>query len=792
MKRSLSHVFVLLILFAAASLSAGDKSRYDLTGPEPVAAGSLAKTSSLTSDRWMISRTVAAATMVEGGYFTLGTTGGTSVLSLDDNCGITFGHPYAKTSYPLLHMDGVWRKPGDFSLTSATYPRISGDSLILTYALANKFEMQFSIVLENGGGVIHIASTVKNTDTAPHIFALGCVLDPGLGKSGDGSVTIGGTPLLRDTLVALQTSGAPPVTVTERSSSHYGMKFGLTFPRSTPSTVIVANWNDAADGDAPSFTPSDVRWLYDAVIKIFWAPQAVPAAASITQETVVALADPNFGNSVFLRWDVPAAQSIENGIPFPQQVTSHVTAENVTASAKSGVEIRLVTPVEVQTPTVAASISLTAQSAGYPAFALTFKELYENRVVDLLVLCKENNVVVDSLIRPFRICSAPVSDTGLTVHVDSLMTASFPKVMFTFDVVKQSTRQNIFALTRDNLFCYENGQRIDDFTLGKDTTGGAGAVDIVFVLDVTGSMSGSISGVKNNIMEFADSLKARRINFRLGMVTFLDIIENVYGFTADAQLFKANVALQYAHGGDDTPENSLDALYRASEMPFRETAKKVFIWITDANYHEKDVFTQRARQDVINRMLSLDITVHAIGAAAYQTDWYTPFTSATAGNYYNILGNFRDILLDIGNLKGTNRYLLSYVSPAPNNGEKVIQLTVHYAGLGGTAALPYRAPQLSTIVSSMSCFPNPFNPQTTIRLTIPAGTHGMVDIYNLLGQRLRGYRLAGMSGSTDIIWDAKDESGQDVATGIYFIRFSLYSSDNRFLSADITKILFLK
>jgi len=74
--------------------------------------------------------------------------------------------------------------------------------------------------------------------------------------------------------------------------------------------------------------------------------------------------------------------------------------------------------------------------------------------------------------------------------------------------------------------------------------------------------------------------------------------------------------------------------------------------------------------------------------------------------------------------------------------------------------------------------------------------HGQVVDHDMdraqLGQRVRAFDLAGATGSTDIVWGAKDESGRDVAAGLYFIRFTLHSSDNRLLSADVAKILYLK
>ena len=71
-------------------------------------------------------------------------------------------------------------------------------------------------------------------------------------------------------------------------------------------------------------------------------------------------------------------------------------------------------------------------------------------------------------------------------------------------------------------------------------------------------------------------------------------------------------------------------------------------------------------------------------------------------------------------------------------------------------------------------YPNPFNPATAIRFKVQGSRfkipiHTTLKIYNILGQRVRA--LVGepkSAGSYEVIWDGKDDKGQDVASGIYF------------------------
>jgi hypothetical protein len=69
-------------------------------------------------------------------------------------------------------------------------------------------------------------------------------------------------------------------------------------------------------------------------------------------------------------------------------------------------------------------------------------------------------------------------------------------------------------------------------------------------------------------------------------------------------------------------------------------------------------------------------------------------------------------------------------------------------------------------------YPNPFNPATTIEYSLPKREDVTIDIFNLLGQKVRTlvdeYKSA---GTYHITWDGTDTSGNPLATGIYFCRF---------------------
>jgi len=65
-------------------------------------------------------------------------------------------------------------------------------------------------------------------------------------------------------------------------------------------------------------------------------------------------------------------------------------------------------------------------------------------------------------------------------------------------------------------------------------------------------------------------------------------------------------------------------------------------------------------------------------------------------------------------------------------------------------------------------YPNPFNPQTEISYSLPDDGDVRLVIYDILGQEIvslvDGYESAGIK---TVIWDGKDSSGNDVASGVY-------------------------
>ncbi len=84
-------------------------------------------------------------------------------------------------------------------------------------------------------------------------------------------------------------------------------------------------------------------------------------------------------------------------------------------------------------------------------------------------------------------------------------------------------------------------------------------------------------------------------------------------------------------------------------------------------------------------------------------------------------------------------------------------------------------------------YPNPFNPTTTIVFSIPQDSKVTLDVFNIMGQRVKGLVDEELSaGEHSIEWDSRNSSGRLVSSGIYFYKLQ---TDNK---TDSKKMMLLK
>ena len=78
-------------------------------------------------------------------------------------------------------------------------------------------------------------------------------------------------------------------------------------------------------------------------------------------------------------------------------------------------------------------------------------------------------------------------------------------------------------------------------------------------------------------------------------------------------------------------------------------------------------------------------------------------------------------------------------------------------------------------------YPNPFNPETTIRFRMEKAAPAEVTIYSEKGQVVKTFNSIATAGINSIVWDGKDSNGNSVSSGVYLFRLKSgsYSSTKK-------------
>lgn len=130
------------------------------------------------------------------------------------------------------------------------------------------------------------------------------------------------------------------------------------------------------------------------------------------------------------------------------------------------------------------------------------------------------------------------------------------------------------------------------FTLEMEQDRESVKLDVVFLLDATGSMSDEIGQLQGNILSISQQIDDMGdVDVRYGLVHYRDredaYVTQVHDFTPDVTLFQQDLNGVVADGGGDTPESLNAGLYDALhsvEWRGADTIKLVFL-VADAPPH---------------------------------------------------------------------------------------------------------------------------------------------------------------------------------------------------------------
>ena len=175
------------------------------------------------------------------------------------------------------------------------------------------------------------------------------------------------------------------------------------------------------------------------------------------------------------------------------------------------------------------------------------------------------------------------------------------------------------------------------------------------------------------------------------------------------------------------------------------------------------------------------VTFHGKFALAGPSNEENPlvYTDLATGEYFHFVSNE---LPGIGHLDGLlateDKLYVSDISSQGGFGSSGSSTGVVYlirSKVPAPTAIEEVAGEVTPTTFSLSeAWPNPFNPQTTVRFSIPnRGRHLVTSlkIYDVAGQQVATLVDDAVgAGVFEARWDGRDARGQRVASGVYFVR----------------------
>ena len=189
---------------------------------------------------------------------------------------------------------------------------------------------------------------------------------------------------------------------------------------------------------------------------------------------------------------------------------------------------------------------------------------------------------------------------------------------------------------------------------------------------------------------------------------------------------------------------------------YRYTSQKVIVY----GYKDESPNNNNDQVVVVANFSSLERTIENV-----------PFLSS--GTWHDALSPANVITVDQDN------YYDEYSIPAKS--------AIVFTNRDYQLTIPSSNESLPDRFEIVECYPNPFNGKLNILYHINSTSNIRATIYDLSGKVIKSFKYEQKyPGQHQLIWDTKNNNGDAVATGLYFVSLS---SENRTIN---TKVLYLK
>ena len=98
--------------------------------------------------------------------------------------------------------------------------------------------------------------------------------------------------------------------------------------------------------------------------------------------------------------------------------------------------------------------------------------------------------------------------------------------------------------------------------------------------------------------------------------------------------------------------------------------------------------------------------------------------------------------------------------------------------------------KVSEDFSLLGNYPNPFNPTTEIKFSLPVTSNVKLTIYNMMGQEIKTFESNGISeGTHQFTWNGTNKNNEQVSSGIYIYRLRAVGHDGQIFEKSAKMVL---
>lgn len=182
----------------------------------------------------------------------------------------------------------------------------------------------------------------------------------------------------------------------------------------------------------------------------------------------------------------------------------------------------------------------------------------------------------------------------------------------------------------------------------RSTGDGTTGLDVMIVIDTTGSMGGRIEQAKQ--FAAASAARIQALRGRVALVSYRDAGDSYTArierpLSSDMTDFTTKLNSLTVDGGGDTPEATLHALMTGMNgLSWKNGATKATILLTDASFHNPDMVDGTTLDQVVKRALEIDpVNIYPV-VPSWEVGNYHELAERTNGQVIEDTGNTEEAL----------------------------------------------------------------------------------------------------------------------------------------------------